>query len=99
MLYRSSAGGLCTAEYELPFSQIMEITGAGEESTCDVYVVLTGLDCSCLRRSIIMNHFCTIHSWRSFIKSITYWFGMRSGTLAYTWPSALISSPMVRRLE
>ncbi|MFQ7854108.1 MAG: DUF3794 domain-containing protein [Flavonifractor plautii] len=30
MLYRSSAGGLCTAEYELPFSQIMEITGAGE---------------------------------------------------------------------
>ena len=46
MLYRSSAGGLCTAEYELPFSQIMEITGAGEESTCDVYVVLTGLDCA-----------------------------------------------------
>ena len=41
MLYRSSAGGLCTAEYELPFSQIMEITGAGEESTLqmltDVY--------------------------------------------------------------
>lgn len=29
MLYRSSAGGLCTAEYELPFSQIMEITGGG----------------------------------------------------------------------
>ena len=46
MLYRSSAGGLCTAEYELPFSQIMEITRAGEESTCDVYVVLTGLDCA-----------------------------------------------------
>lgn len=31
-LYRSTAGALCTAEYELPFSQIMEVSGAGEES-------------------------------------------------------------------
>ena len=46
LLYRSAAGALCTAEFELPFSQIMEVTGAGEESVCQVRTVLTGLDCS-----------------------------------------------------
>ncbi|MFQ9917071.1 MAG: DUF3794 domain-containing protein [Flavonifractor plautii] len=43
MLYRSSAGGLCTAEYELrPLPDHGDLLGAGEESTRDVYVVLTG---------------------------------------------------------
>ena len=42
-LYRSTAGALCTAEYELPFSQIMEVSGAGEESVCQVQVVLLSL--------------------------------------------------------
>ena len=46
LLYRSAAGELCTAEFDLPFSQIMEVTGAGEESVCQVRTVLTGLDCS-----------------------------------------------------
>lgn len=45
-LYRSTAGALCTAEYELPFSQIMEVSGAGEESVCQVQVVLTDLECT-----------------------------------------------------
>ena len=46
LLYRTTAGGLCTAEFELPFSQIMEISGAGEEAVCQVQVVLTSLDCA-----------------------------------------------------
>ena len=46
LLYRSVAGEMCTAEFELPFSQIMEISGAGEEAVCDVQVVLTDLDCA-----------------------------------------------------
>ena len=46
LLYRTTAGELSTAEYELPFSQIMEVAGAGEDSVCDVEVVLTSLDCS-----------------------------------------------------
>ena len=39
-------GGACSVEYELPFSQIMEVSGAGEESTCQVQVLLTGAECS-----------------------------------------------------
>ena len=46
MLYRSSAGGLCTAEYELPFSQIMEVSGVGESAECDLSFTLTGASCS-----------------------------------------------------
>lgn len=46
VLYRTVEGALCSVEYELPFSQIMEVSGAGEESTCQVQVLLTGAECS-----------------------------------------------------
>lgn len=46
LLYRGSGGTLCTAEFELPFSQIMEITGAGEEADCTVEVILTNAECT-----------------------------------------------------
>ena len=39
------AGGLCTAEYELPFSQIMEVPGLGEGGECRMAVELTQLSC------------------------------------------------------
>ena len=45
MFYRSMEGELCTGEVELPFSQIMEISGAGEEAGCEVDVILTDCDC------------------------------------------------------
>lgn len=44
-LYRAEGGQLCGAEFELPFSQIMEVSGAGEESTCQVHVLLTSAEC------------------------------------------------------
>ena len=44
-LYRAEGGALCTAEFELPFSQIMEVNGAGEESTCQVQVLPTSSEC------------------------------------------------------
>ena len=46
VLYRAEGGVLCPAEFELPFSQIMEVNGAGEESTCQVQVLPTGTDCT-----------------------------------------------------
>ena len=46
LLCRAGDGTLFTSEFELPFSQIMEVSGAGEEAGCDVRVVLTDLDCS-----------------------------------------------------
>lgn len=46
LLYRSTEGGLCTAEFEIPFSQIMEVSGAGEDATCEIQMVLTDLDCA-----------------------------------------------------
>jgi len=45
VLYRAEGGLLCSAEFELPFSQIMEVSGAGEESTCQVQVLLTSDEC------------------------------------------------------
>lgn len=45
LLCRGSDGGLFTAEFELPFSQIMEVSGAGEDAGCEVQVILTDLDC------------------------------------------------------
>ena len=45
VLYRAEAGVLCTAEFELPFSQIMEVNGAGEEATCQVQILPTSSDC------------------------------------------------------
>lgn len=46
LLCRGGDGGLFTAEFELPFSQIMEVSGAGEDASCDVRVILTDLDCT-----------------------------------------------------
>lgn len=46
VLYRGVENELCTMDYELPFSQIMEVTGAGEDADCTVEVVPTSVDCS-----------------------------------------------------
>ena len=46
LLCRAGDGTLFTAEFELPFSQIMEVSGAGEEAGCQVQVILTDLDCT-----------------------------------------------------
>ena len=46
LLCRASDGTLFPAEFQLPFSQIMEVSGAGEEADCDVQVTLTDLDCT-----------------------------------------------------
>ena len=46
LLCRASDGALFPAEFQLPFSQIMEISGAGEEAVCDVQMTLTDLDCT-----------------------------------------------------
>ncbi len=45
ILYRTSDAALCTAVFELPFSQIMEVVGAGEEADCDLSVIMTDLSC------------------------------------------------------
>ena len=46
VLCRASDGTLFSSEFQLPFSQIMEVSGAGEDARCDVRVTLTDLDCS-----------------------------------------------------
>lgn len=46
LLCRAEDGTLFTSEFELPFSQIMEVSGAGEDAGCQVQVVLTDLDCT-----------------------------------------------------
>ena len=46
LVYREPGGSLCGADFTLPFSQIMEISGAGEEADCTLTVVLTGIDCT-----------------------------------------------------
>ena len=46
LVYRESGGSLCGADFTLPFSQIMEVSGAGEEADCTLSVVLTGIDCT-----------------------------------------------------
>ncbi len=46
LLYRCAGGGLSTGEFELPISQLMEVSGAGEEAMCQVGLVLTDLTCS-----------------------------------------------------
>ena len=46
LLCRASDDTLFSAEFQLPFSQIMEVSGAGEEAGCDVQVTLTDLDCT-----------------------------------------------------
>lgn len=46
ILYRSEENTLCTVDYTLPFSQIMEVSGAGEEADCDLEIISTDMDCS-----------------------------------------------------
>lgn len=45
LLYRAAEGALCTTDYVLPFSQIMEVNGVGEDCDCEVQVVLTDTEC------------------------------------------------------
>ena len=45
VLYRCADGGLSTGEFELPISQLMEVSGAGEEAMCQVGLILTDLSC------------------------------------------------------
>ena len=53
-----------------------------------------------MRRCFSMrNHFSTIHSCRSFTKSISTFLVIPFGARISTLPSACTSSPMVRRLE
>lgn len=45
LLYRAAEGGeLNTVRFELPFSQILELSGACEEPECEVSLFLTGLE-------------------------------------------------------
>jgi len=45
VLYRGEDNGVYTAASELPFSQIMEVSGAAEDAECDMTLALTGADC------------------------------------------------------
>lgn len=44
IVYRSTGGAVQTADYHLPYSQMMELKGVGEDAGCAVSVALT--DCS-----------------------------------------------------
>lgn len=44
LLYRAPDDALCIADYELPFSQIMEVSGGGEDANCDVLLFATSGD-------------------------------------------------------
>ena len=46
ILYRSMDGDLCQAEFQLPFSQILEASEAGEECDCTLEVIPTSVQCS-----------------------------------------------------
>ena len=46
LLYRSQENTLCTVEYSLPFSQIMEVSGVGEEADCDLEITPTEAACT-----------------------------------------------------
>ena len=46
ILYRSQENTICTADYTLPFSQIMEVSGAGEEADCDLEIIPTQVSCA-----------------------------------------------------
>lgn len=45
-LYRTSEGEVCAAQFELPFSQIIELNGAHEEADVMVEPVIMASDCS-----------------------------------------------------
>lgn len=44
LLYRPVGGGLDTADFTLPFSQITEVAGVGEDGGCSVDVILSGAE-------------------------------------------------------
>ncbi|SMC40381.1 DUF3794 and LysM peptidoglycan-binding domain-containing protein [Papillibacter cinnamivorans] len=44
ILYRSTAGDMTSGKYELPFSQILESEGAGEDAVCDIILMLSGAE-------------------------------------------------------
>lgn len=44
LLYRPAGGGLDAADFTLPFSQIAEVAGVGEDGTCSVEMCLTGAE-------------------------------------------------------
>ncbi len=46
LLYRGEDDGLYTAGGELPFSQIMEVSGVGEEAECELTLALSGAECA-----------------------------------------------------
>lgn len=46
LVYRDPSDSLCTAEFELPFSQIMEVSGVEEDAVCALSVELTGCECA-----------------------------------------------------
>ena len=45
LLYRDPSNTLCPASFDLPFSQIMEVSGVEEEADCALQVQLTGCEC------------------------------------------------------
>lgn len=45
VLYRSVSGQTCAADFQLPFSQIMEVSNVTEDGDCSVDVDLSGLSC------------------------------------------------------
>ena len=45
LLYRDPSNTLCPASFDLPFSQIMEVSGVDEEADCALQVQLTGCEC------------------------------------------------------
>lgn len=45
VLYRDCTGDICTAHFELPFSQIMEVIGTDEDAVCQVNLILSGYTC------------------------------------------------------
>ncbi|NCB63473.1 MAG: DUF3794 domain-containing protein, partial [Clostridia bacterium] len=46
LVYRDPSDALCTADFELPFSQIMEVSGVEEEAACRLAILLTGCECT-----------------------------------------------------
>ena len=46
LVYRDPSESICTAEFELPFSQIMEVSGVEEDASCTLAVLLTGCECT-----------------------------------------------------
>lgn len=46
VLYQSVENTLCSAEYTLPYSQIMEVSGTGEDSDCTLEIIPSSMECT-----------------------------------------------------